>query len=278
MVRGRFAGAVVSPVIVAALWLGFAAQADADIHVQMISGQGLTVASDDVSQVETIQISATAAFEVAGIRRWGAGCEAFGGTVCIHAEGLHCASTSDPEVVLCDRTFPGISVALKASDDRLDLVGVGSERVSLDMGSGNDQVNQGLTFVPATGPWTAFLGSGNDRYVGSDGVDFVKGGSGIDSIDPGPGEDGVDAGSGDDRVLAGAESERAETDTYIGGTGFDQLDYSQRTTPIFAAKFSTTGGASGESDGISEFERITGGSGPTASSGSPAPATPATTR
>ena len=60
MVRGRFAGAVVSPVIVAALWLGFAAQADADIHVQMISGQGLTVVSDDVSQVETIEISATA--------------------------------------------------------------------------------------------------------------------------------------------------------------------------------------------------------------------------
>ena len=56
------------------------------------------------------------------------------------------------------------------------------------MGTGNDQVNQGLTFVPATGPWTAFLGSGNDRYVGSDGVDFVKGGSGIDSIDPGPGK------------------------------------------------------------------------------------------
>jgi Ca2+-binding RTX toxin-like protein len=50
-------------------------------------------------------------------------------------------------------------------------------------------------------------------------------------------------------------------DSYDGGPGFDTLDYSARTTGIFAAVVGSTGGASGENDGIAGFERILGGSG-----------------
>ena len=51
------------------------------------------------------------------------------------------------------------------------------------------------------------------------------------------------------------------SDCYDGGAGFDTLDYSARTTGIFAALVGTTGGAPGESDGIANFERILGGAG-----------------
>lgn len=51
------------------------------------------------------------------------------------------------------------------------------------------------------------------------------------------------------------------SDAYDGGSGVDTLDYSARTTGIFAAAIGTTGGAPGENDGIANFEKILGGSG-----------------
>jgi Ca2+-binding RTX toxin-like protein len=89
----------------------------------------------------------------------------------------------------------------------------------------------------------------------------VQGGAGNDVIVAGPGSDGVSAGDGNDLVNAGTEAERAEEDAYDGGPGFDTLDYSLRTTPIFAATIGTTGRSSAEADGIANFERVIGGAG-----------------
>ena len=88
----------------------------------------------------------------------------------------------------------------------------------------------------------------------------MQGGDGNDTIDPGPGADGVSAGAGNDVVDAGPETGR-DSDAYDGGSGIDTLSYLQRTTGIFAAAIGTTGGASGENDGIAGFERINGGAG-----------------
>jgi hypothetical protein len=168
----------------------------------------------------------------------------------------------------CLRRFAGVTVSLRGGDDNLDVFHGENDTFNIDMGAGNDDVNtDGLEInqgeFPASntrGSWTAALGTGNDSYNGSAGPDFVQGGDGNDTIDPGPGEDGVSAGAGNDVVDAGAETGR-DSDSYDGGSGIDTLSYHQRTTGIFAAAIGTTGGASGEGDGITGFERIDGGAG-----------------
>jgi hypothetical protein len=253
--------------------------------VRMNNPGGLLVqAEDDNREDFTLRGILTPEGTVAS---WDAG---FSGT-CL----ISCTRTDDPghcsmpirDVVDCTRTASGVTIQVRGGDDDLDVFDVGGDPFSIDMGDGDDRVDRsGATFGGdnhpaggATGPWNAALGAGDDLYEGSLGADTVNAGSGDDSvrtlegndfvqglagndvIDPGPGSDGVSAGDGNDRVVAGAEAERAETDSYDGGAGFDTLDYSLRTTPIFAAKIGTTGGAGGEDDGIANFERILGGSG-----------------
>jgi hypothetical protein len=170
----------------------------------------------------------------------------------------------------CLRRFAGVTVSLRGGDDNLDVYHGEGDTFTIDMGPGDDDVNTdghelNIGEFPASntrGSWTAALGTGNDTYIGSAGPDFVQGGDGNDSINPGPGSDGVSAGDGNDGVNAGPETERTISDAYDGGDGFDTLNYSARTTGIFAAAIGSTGGASGENDGIAGFERILGGSGP----------------
>jgi Ca2+-binding RTX toxin-like protein len=232
---------------------------------------GLSVVAQEADHNEDIRIIGRLTPEDV-IGSWTAestGCISVGFT-CVHTDnhvdcsdaGVFSARTE------CERRSPGVSVSLKGGDDNLDVYRGKSDPFTIDMGAGDDNVNTDGFEINVgeppggfDGPWTANLGTGNDTYLGSVGPDFVQGGDGGDVIDPGPGADGVSAGTGNDVVKAGAETERADADSYDGGSGIDTLDYRGRTTPIFAAAIGTTGGASGEGDSISGFERILGGSG-----------------
>jgi hypothetical protein len=169
----------------------------------------------------------------------------------------------------CLRRFAGVTVSLRGGGDNLNVYRGEGDAFTIDMGAGDDTINTdghelNVGEFPGSntfGRWNVTLGTGNDGYNGSAGPDFVQGGDGNDSIDPGPGADGVSAGAGNDIVDAGPETGR-DSDAYDGGSGIDTLSYHQRTSGIFAAAIGTTGGASGENDGIAGFERINGGAGP----------------
>jgi hypothetical protein len=83
----------------------------------------------------------------------------------------------------------------------------------------------------------------------------------VDELHAGDGSDSVDAGDGNDTVDAGPESQKNDSDGYDGGTGFDTLDWSGRSTGVFVALVGSTGGAPNENDGIAGFEKMIGGSG-----------------
>jgi Ca2+-binding RTX toxin-like protein len=251
--------------------LAAAPAAQAGIHVSMTS-TGLNVTTDQSNATEVLQITGLANPE-GSIGNWNV--DPLCVTNIFDPGGAGCSDTNDPDcsvqpgsrrVIRCARSAPGIHVTTQGARDRIHVGTSGTDPVSIDAGDGDDEVGADSLFDdvavgPSSGPWTALLGPGDDTYVGSQGGDFVSGDTGNDTIDPGPGSDGVSAGAGNDRVFAGPESEKGVSDAYDGGAGFDTLDYSARTTGIFAALVGTTGGAPGESDGIANFERILGGAG-----------------
>jgi hypothetical protein len=271
--------------VLAALALLAAAPAAARAgELVKMTSAGLSVVADDDNR-EHLVVTGERTPEGA-VAAWSVGVDGPCLISCIHTDDPNdCSQPNFGGIVTCTRVASGVTVALRGDDDDFDVFRVGGDPFTIDMGDGDDRVNRSgatLTGVPAgggSGPWNASLGAGDDLYQGSlgpdtvnagtgddsvqtlSGNDFVQGLAGNDTIDPGPGSDGVSAGDGNDRVVAGAESERAETDSYDGGAGFDTLDYSLRTTPVFAAKIGTSGGAGGENDGIANFERILGGSG-----------------
>ena len=82
-------------------------------------------------------------------------------------------------------------------------------------GDGNDSVtNAGLGTVHA------YLGCGDDTYVGGPGVDLVQGGPGDDHITLGGGNDVANGGSGNDWIFGGVGN-----DTLTGGPGDDHFYY-----------------------------------------------------
>jgi RTX calcium-binding nonapeptide repeat (4 copies) len=274
-------------VVLAALALLAAAPAAARAgELVKMTSAGLSIVADDDNR-EDLVVAGEASPE-GTVAAWSIGVAGPCLISCIHTDDPDdCSQPNSGGIVTCTRLASGVTVQLRGDDDDLDVFDVGGDPFSIDMGDGDDRVDRsgattGIDNHPAggaTGPWNASLGAGDDLYEGSlgpdtvnagtgddsvrtlTGNDFVQGLTGNDVIDPGPGSDGVSAGDGNDRVVAGAEAERAETDAYDGGAGFDTLDYSLRTTPIFAAKIGTTGGAGGENDGIANFERILGGTG-----------------
>lgn len=100
---------------------------------------------------------------------------------------------------------------------------------------------------------------GDDHLEGGDGNDALYGGSGSDRLDGGSGEDIVDGGAGDD-ILIGAIDQA--DDCYIGGEGFDILDYSTAEEALRIDLVSGT--ASGQeigTDTLSCIEQVIAGSG-----------------
>ena len=179
--------------------------------------------------------------------------------------------------VKCNRTSSGVKVVYSSGNDVLNVSGVLREAFSVEAGAGNDQI---LTASPAgiSGSWTVNLGAGNDGYDGSEGTDAVQPGLGTNTVRTFQGADTISSSGGDDTIFPGADGDRvnpgdgaafvregpqAESttrDNYSGGGGFDVIDYSLRTTPIFSSFAVSLGeGAAGENDSIVGFEMVRGG-------------------
>ena len=259
------------PILAIAIALVAAPAAHAATIANMDFAAGLTVVPQESDHPEDIRVIGRLSPEGA-IANWdveSSGCISVGFTCVQTTDHVDCSDAGPLSArVTCFRRVAGVSVSLRGGNDNLDVFHGEGDTFTIDMGAGDDDVNtDGLELnqgeFPASntnGRWTATLGTGNDTYNGSAGPDFVQGGDGNDTIDPGPGADGVSAGAGNDLVDAGPETGR-DADAYDGGSGFDTLSYQQRTSGIFAAAIGSTGGASGENDGIAGFERINGGAG-----------------
>ena len=152
--------------------------------------------------------------------------------------------------------------------------------------TGNDKITGGSLKDDVFG------GDGNDAIWGNGGNDTLRGESGADSISGGDGDDTLAGGSGNDRLLGGNGDDwligqqgndvedggpgdddfdepydltaGTDRDAFIGGPGFDGLDYSLRQKAVTADADAVSGddGAAGEGDTIgAEIEIIRGGNG-----------------
>jgi Ca2+-binding RTX toxin-like protein len=143
-------------------------------------------------------------------------------------------------------------------------------------GSGNDTLNgsalasSAYAFLQGNGGNDLLTGGASDAQLyGGDGNDTINGGSGGEFIDAGVGADVVNGGAGDDTITPGtlftfvptATWGKDESDTVVGGDGFDTADYSTRSTPV-TLDLSTAGGdgEAGENDSL-DVEALTGGRG-----------------
>ncbi len=146
------------------------------------------------------------------------------------------------------------------------LVGSSADN-SFDAGPGNDVVVGGAGDDSINGGYG--VTSGNDTLSGGTGDDGISGSEGNDSIDGGAGEDNLYGDEGNDTVKGGAGDDNIQegsvatgSDLLIGGTGYDYLNYGQRSAPL-QLRLDTVAndGAAGEFDNIAgDFETIYGGS------------------
>lgn len=111
---------------------------------------------------------------------------------------------------------------------------------------------------------------GDDVIVGTAGADVIDGGGGNDricaeggndQITDGLGNDLVDGGGGNDTFLASAAANGS--DTYLGGTGIDTVDYSNRGNNLkLGLDGKNKSGEKGEKDTLgTDVENATGGTG-----------------
>jgi Ca2+-binding RTX toxin-like protein len=146
-----------------------------------------------------------------------------------------------------------------AGDDTLDG-GTGHDLIDgndgadlLAGGEGND------TLAGGTGQDRLLGGAADDRLAGGDGADHLEGGAGDDILEDGAGEDMVWAGIGDDIVVAQID---LSDDSYAGGEGHDQIDYSAAAEDLLIDMVSNiVSGLDIGSDSISGFESYIGGEG-----------------
>jgi Ca2+-binding RTX toxin-like protein len=102
-------------------------------------------------------------------------------------------------------------------------------------------------------------GEGNDTLAGGTGQDRLLGGAGDDILEDGTGKDLIWAGIVDDIVVARID---LSDDSYAGGEGHDQIDYSAVAEDLLIDMASNiVSGLVGGSDSISGFESYIGGDG-----------------
>jgi Ca2+-binding RTX toxin-like protein len=158
------------------------------------------------------------------------------------------------------------------------------------LGGDDDIIN--ASAIPSTisggnGEDTLWGGTGSDDLRGfrdgdvlrgGDGADLLQGGDDYDTLHGGYGNDSLRGGSGEDRLTGGPGKDHHQgdsgndwldgdapggSDTFIGGTDIDTLDYSSRSNPVTIDL--QTDGADGEAgDGdfaYDDLEILIGGSG-----------------
>jgi serralysin len=137
----------------------------------------------------------------------------------------------------------------------------GSGDDKLDGGSGTDKLyggNGADALIGQAGNDLLDGGNGDDDFDGDEGNDILVGRLGNDYLDGGPGKDVYWAGGGDDIM----EETDASSDVHHGGTGVDEVSYSDRLKLVVADLDGRTGddGISGEKDTIdTDVEKLHGG-------------------
>jgi Ca2+-binding RTX toxin-like protein len=103
---------------------------------------------------------------------------------------------------------------------------LGSARLAVDGGDGNDIITGGLGNDELSG------GEGNDKVLGGGGDDQLSGANGNDKLDGGAGRDFVRGGIGNDALVGGTGDDTlaggAGDDTLTGGTGNDTFRYNDK--------------------------------------------------
>jgi Ca2+-binding RTX toxin-like protein len=208
-----------------------------------------------------------------------------GNDVIMAAGGSDCLLGNDGSDILFDGTGndavhggSGSDYVVAAADAANDVYDGGegrdtldysaaAESLTIDLGNaianggdtGHDQIANFEDVVGGSGPDHIIAGSTSLSMSGRAGNDCLEGGAGNDAISDGTGCDTVRAGGGDDRVLAAADE---ANDSYSGGAGQDQLDYSTATVSItIDLGEGTADGLDIGHDLIASFEEIIAGAG-----------------
>ena len=177
-----------------------------------------------------------------------------------YGEGLLTLGTP-PNIPKCD----GKKVTIWGSGDADIITGTSGADVimgfggadQIDGGGGNDRI--------CAGPGDDIVdgGNGNDRIFGEDGDDFITGGNGDDKAWGGAGNDQIDGEDGndlskgedgDDYLIAGTGG----SDSFDGGTGKDQIDYSQAPNGVTIDLDAGTAGDRAINDTIIRVENAVG--------------------
>jgi Ca2+-binding RTX toxin-like protein len=103
-----------------------------------------------------------------------------------------------------------------AGTDFLDLSGLTTDTVTLDLGAGKWSTSASAAVVDISGIETIVSGDGDDRLTGGTAGENISGGAGADAIGGGTGDDTLGGGDGDDVIGGGAGA-----DAVNGGDGND---------------------------------------------------------
>ena len=153
-----------------------------------------------------------------------------------------CHSTSDGEVVECDRPRSNMIIRLLEGNDHLNMFDAPTGSSVVIAGPGDDFVGgqKGPDRVEAgTGADTVLGSDGNDLIFGQEHRDEIRGGNGNDElrgegdrdfINAGAGTDVVRGGSGNDFIGTREETTAAFADTVDCGTGIDEARADLRDT------------------------------------------------
>jgi Ca2+-binding RTX toxin-like protein len=151
------------------------------------------------------------------------------------ADTFHVTSLADPVATLTLNGGPGDDIFLEGAAATPHTIFIG--------GAGMDTVDYGarvlgtqaLTITMGVGANDGETGENDDiqstveKVVGGSGNDNITGSTGNDLLCGGPGNDTLNGGAGDDTFLA---SNDLGSDTYVGGTGVDTVDYSGRSANL----------------------------------------------
>jgi hypothetical protein len=129
---------------------------------------------------------------------------------------------------------------------KVDCPGASADAYSVDLGDGNDYVQDNLFYTSTT----IYGGAGNDTITGGGGNDTISGGAGNDTINGSGGDDTIDGDGGADAIS--------------GGTGVDTVTYATRPAPVTVTIGDSLAndGEAGEGDNLdATVENVVGGSG-----------------
>jgi Ca2+-binding RTX toxin-like protein len=174
-------------------------------------------------------------------------CHGFAATV-VGTPGAELQGTAGPDVVV---TNGATALDAGGGDDLVCVTGAeGLDAADVEAGDGNDIVDASTSGAERTG---VVLGAGDDVYLGSPKVDFVRASEPYSSpFDPPPdqGADTVSTGDGDDLVQTGGSAAHPDHDTIdlgggnddawlqgvvdptrpiVGGTGSDLVEFDRST-------------------------------------------------